>query len=344
MEPKASQNQIVRYKRLTELSTRVSSTLDLSALLFEIVNAAADLCDAEAASILLYDELKGELHFEAATNMDNPLLKGFTVPMSSIAGWIVTNKESLIISDAQKDERLFGTVGKSVNLSTKSLLGVPLLSKEKVIGVLEAINKLEGHFDEDDLEILAALGGQAAVAIENSRLFQQSDLIAELVHELRTPMASLNTAAHLLGKTGLSEAQREKFIGMILSETNRLSELTTTFLDLARLESGRAQFKSEQGSILPILEDCVAVMHNRAAEKNITLKIHAPEDLPEITADCDKLKQVFLNLISNAIKYNYPDGRVDIHISTSDGYLVVGVQDTGPGISEEARKNLFQKF
>lgn len=344
MDHKEAKNQITRYKRLTELSTRVSSTLDLSSLLFEIVNAAADLCEAEEASILLYDELKGELHFEAATNMDNPLLLGFTVPMSSIAGWIVTNKQPIIIKDAQKDNRHFGNVGKSVNLSIKSLLGVPLLSKDKVIGCLEAINKVTGEFDEDDLEILGALGGQAAVAIENSRLFQQSDLISEFVHELRTPMASLNTAAHLLGRQGITEVQREKFIGMIKSETYRLAELSTSFLDLAKLESGRAQFKAELGALLPILEDCVGVMNNRAAEKNISLTIHVRGELPEITADRDKLKQVFLNLISNAIKYNYDHGQVDIDVSSDDGHIIVSVKDTGPGIPDEARKGLFQKF
>ena len=345
MNHESAITQIERYKRLAELSTRVSSTLDLSALLFEIVEAAASLCEAEAASILLYDALKGELHFEAATNMDSPLMRGFIVPVdSSIAGWIVTNRQPIIITDAQRDERLFDAVGDTINMSTKSLLGVPLLFKDKVIGVLEAINKEAGDFSRDDLEILAALGSQAAVAIENSRLFQQSDLIAELVHELRTPMASLNTAAHLLGKKELSEPQRERFIGMIRKETNRLAEMTTTFLDLSRLESGRTQFKAEPTNVETLLEECVELMNNRAAEKNITLAIHSPKGVPEIRADHDKLKQVFLNLISNAIKYNYENGRVDITLSITPEYLRAEVQDTGPGISEEARLNLFQRF
>ena len=345
MDTELQTSRLERFQRLLQISSDLASTLDLNALLFRIVEAAADLCGAEAASILLYDRLKGELHFEMATNMDNPLLRGLVVPVdSSLAGWIVSNRQPVIIPDAQKDSRLFGAVGSTVNLSTHSLIGVPLLTKDKVIGVLEAINKRVGTFTDEDLSLLAALGGQAAVAIENSRLFQQSDLIAEMVHELRTPMASLNTAANLLGRQGISEAQRTRFIEIISAETNRLAELTTSFLDIARLESGRAQFHSEQVQIGPLVQSCIDVMQNRAAEKNITIEVQIPADLPLIIADSDKLKQVFLNLLSNAAKYNYPDGFIRITAGAQNGEIYVAVSDTGPGISAENMKNMFQKF
>ena len=227
-----------RYQRLIEISQDLTSTLDLDILLRHIVRAAADVCDAEQASILLYDQVKRELYFEATTNLDQPLMQGLSVPLEgSLAGWIVTNRQPLILSDANQDTRYFDGVAKLTSTRTTSLLGVPMINKDKVVGALEAINKRSGDFDAEDQQILANLGAQAALAIENARLFQQSDLIAELVHELRTPLASLNTATHLLLRPELPEDQRTHVAEMIRDEIFRLSDLASSFLDLARLES-----------------------------------------------------------------------------------------------------------
>jgi signal transduction histidine kinase len=235
-------------------------------------------------------------------------------------------------------------VGEAVHLTTGTLIGVPLIAKDKVVGALEVINKLNGDFTLDDQDLLLALGAQAAIAIENTRLFQQSDQIAELVHELRTPMASLNTAVHLLMRSDLEEARRRKIIDMVRSEIERLSELTTAFLDLSKLESGRAQFQSEQVDLRQMLQDCVDVMQNRANERNIRLELAAPTEIQPIVADRDKLKQVAINLLSNAIKYNYPGGSVKVVCQEQNDWINISVTDTGPGISAEGLKRLFEKF
>ena len=235
-----------RYRRLAEISRNLASTVDLNILLNRITEAAAHVCASEAASILLYDEKEGQLYFESATNLEEPLMRGLIVPVEgSIAGWIVTNQQPIIIHDTQNDPRHFAQIGKATNVTTTSLLGVPLIAKDKVIGALEAINKREGQFSQDDQEILMDLGAQAAVAIENARLFQQSDLIAEMVHELRTPLASLRTASHILLHKDINRDQLDKVVGIIDTETTRLIEMTTSFLDLARLESGRIPYTAD---------------------------------------------------------------------------------------------------
>ncbi len=199
-----------RYQRLIEIARDLASTLDLDTLLYRIVRVAADLSQAAEASILLYDEGKNELRFQAATNLDNPTIRGVSVPVEhSVAGWIVTHCEPLIIRDVKNDERHFGHINQTTTLKTKSLLGVPLIHKGEVVGVLEAVNKRVGEFDTEDQELLMTLGTQAAVAIQNARLFAQSDLISEFVHELRTPLASLNTAAHLLHSPKINADQRD---------------------------------------------------------------------------------------------------------------------------------------
>lgn len=333
-----------RYQRLIELSRDLASTLDLDTLLRRIVHVAAELCESEQASILLYDHVKGELYFEAATNLEQPMMSGLSVPVdSSIAGWIVTHRQPIIISDTSQDKRHFSNVAKVTNTNTRSLLGAPLITKDKVVGALEAINKRNGEFTTEDQEILITLGAQAAVAIENARLFQQSDLIADLVHELRTPLASLNTAVHLLLRTDVPDEQRSRISEIIRDEIFRLSEMTTSFLDLARLESGRAQFHPSHFDLGKLLEDCREMMHSRATEKGLTLYLESSPELPPVYADQDKIKQVVLNLVSNAIKYNSPAGSIWVK-ADADKDFVISVRDMGPGIPPESLPNLFQKF
>jgi signal transduction histidine kinase len=333
------------YLRVIEISRDLASTLDLDTLLDDIVNAAADITHAEAASILLYDDTARQLYFQVATNIDEPTMRGLVVPLEkSIAGWIVTNRKSVRIEDAHKDERFFSDVEQSIGYSTKSLLGIPLITKNKVVGVLEVVNKKRGKFTDPDESMLTVLGAQAAVAIENARLFQQSDLIQEFVHELRTPLASLSTATYLLLRPEMSREQRDQIVNNIHNETLRLNSLASSFLDLARLESGRVQFRKTRFSAADLLYEVRDVMMTKAQETNIQIRVDVPNDMPLMEADRDKIKQVLLNLVSNAIKYNRPNGSVIITGGFTDGELSMNVQDTGVGIPDEAITHLFEKF
>jgi signal transduction histidine kinase len=192
--------------------------------------------------------------------------------------------------------------------------------------------------------MLLVLGAQAAVAIENARLFQQSDLIAEFVHELRTPLSSLSTATYLLLRPEMSQEQRDQIIKNIHNETMRLNALASSFLDLARLESGRVQFRKNPFSIADLMYECKDVMASKALEDNIQLRVESPEGLPLLDADRDKIKQVFLNLLSNAIKYNRPNGTVMLRAEVKESEMILYVQDTGLGIPDESVPHLFEKF
>jgi signal transduction histidine kinase len=345
MTEQAQTSLLERYRRLAEISRNLASTVDLNILLNRITEAAAHVSGSEAASILLYDESQGQLYFESATNLDEPLMRGLIVPVEgSIAGWIITNGQPIIINDTQSDPRHFSQIGKATNVTTTSLLGVPLIAKDNVIGALEAINKLNGEFTQDDQEILMDLGAQAAVAIENARLFQQSDLIAEMVHELRTPLSSLRTASHLLLRKDVSHEQLKKVVGIIDVETTRLINMTTSFLDLARLESGRIPFSSELFDPNALLQECVGLMKDKAAERNLRLNLYVPNELATIKADRDKIKQVILNLVSNAINYNKPSGTITVAAHSHQNELVISVNDTGPGIRSAEIAHLFNKF
>jgi two-component system phosphate regulon sensor histidine kinase PhoR len=188
------------------------------------------------------------------------------------------------------------------------------------------------------------LGAQAAVAIENARLFQQSDLIAEFVHELRTPLASLSTATYLLLRPEMAREQRDQIVNNIHNETLRLNSLASSFLDLARLESGRVQFRKTRFSVADLLYECRDVMLTKAQETDVQIRIDVPNDMPLMEADRDKIKQVLLNLMSNAIKYNRSNGSVIVTGSYTEADLSIVVQDTGLGIPDDSIPHLFEKF
>lgn len=333
------------YLRLFDIARDLASTLDLDDLLNRIITAAANITGAEAASILLYDEAARQLHFQVATNLDEPIMRGLSVPLEgSIAGWIVLNRKPVHVADAQRDPRHFTLIEETTGFVTRSLLGVPLITKNKVVGVLEVLNKEEGAFSDADESLLSVLGAQAAIAIENTRLFQQFDLISEFVHELRTPLASLSTATYLLLRPEISREQHDQIVNSIRKETLRLNALASAFLDLARLESGRVQYHKTRFDLADLLHECRDVMASKASEEGVQMKIEAPDDLPLLEADRDKMKQVLLNLISNGIKYNRRRGAVTIRAAATESEVHIAVQDTGVGIPEEALPRLFEKF
>jgi len=333
------------YRRLIDIARDLASTLELDILLNRIVSAAVDLTEAAAASILLYDDTARQLHFQVATNLDLQTMRGLVVPLDgSIAGWIVTNRKPVLIDDAHADPRFYQNIEQVTRYPTESMLGVPLITKDKVVGVLEVINKQKGNFTDSDEDLIQVLSAQAAVAIENARLFQQSDLVTEFVHELRTPLATIGTATYLLLRPEISLEQRESIIQSIHSETMRLSSLTASFLDLARLESGRVQFHLTPFDLQTMLTECMQVMQSKADETRIRMSLEMPADFPEVVADRDKMKQVMLNLISNAIKYNSSNGLVEITAESNPKQWTLSIRDTGVGIPTKALPHLFQKF
>ena len=334
-----------RMERLMEVSRTLASTLELGKLLRKIIEAAKELTDSEAASIMLVDPSTGELRFEAATNMEEIML-GIVIPVEgSIAGWIVTHSEPVVVPDTGQDSRWSQKVDQQTSFVTRSILGVPLVTRDKSIGALEALNKRTGTFNQDDATTLQTLSAQAAIAIINARLFAQSDQIAEMVHELRTPLNSLSASTHLLLRPELPTERRSEIIKTMQRETLRLSQMTTDFLDLAKLESGRMRFTKENFDVRELTDECADVVRQQAAARGIAIQCHVAPAPQTLESDRGKIKQVILNLLTNAIKYNRENGGIIVSTYvTSDSYYSVSVADTGKGIPQEAMAHMFEKF
>jgi signal transduction histidine kinase len=342
-----SERRVARLERIIEVSRVINSTLNLEPLLHNIIQIATDLTATEASSILLLDKKTGELHFEAATGVKGKEVKPIVVPLdNSIAGWVVKEGEPLLIPDVRKDPRHYHQVDDMTKFSTRSILGVPLRVKDKVIGVLEVLNKTEDkEFTQDDVEALTILAAQAAIAIENARLFQQSDLLSEVAHELRTPLTSIRGYSKmLLLSEGIDQEKKLEFAETIHREAVRLGQMINDFLDLARLESGRTYIAQEPVNMIKIVNETLTILQPQATERQISIALQVPETLPTLIGDPVRLKQVMVNLVSNAVKYNREGGRVDIEVQIREDELNVAVKDTGRGIAEEDLPHIFEKF
>ena len=334
-----------RYDRLLEMTSDLVSTLELSTLLQMIVDAAKELTDSQVAALLLYNPQRNQLYFEAATvplRSDDTLIA--IPPENSVAGWIFTRREPLLVSDAPEDSRFFREIDLITSFHPDSILGVPLRTKEKTIGVIEAVNKLEGAFTEQDKHVLEALAAQAAIAIENTRLFKQSDIVSEMVHELRTPLSALSAAVHLLQRPELEDEQRSKIRQTIINEVQRLDELTTNFLELSRLESGRIRFEREPVLLEGLVRECIEIMRLQADSVGVLLETDFDRTLSPLMGDRNQLKRLLMNLITNAIKYNHKGGWVRISVQRKDDDALLMVSDNGKGIPTDDLPNLFKRF
>ncbi|MFH0814227.1 MAG: sensor domain-containing diguanylate cyclase, partial [Pseudomonadota bacterium] len=179
------QKKIQQLNTLVEMTALINSTLDPPSIRERAIEAATRLLGAEAGSLLLFDQEKGELYFEVAVGDKGKIVKSVRLKSGQgIAGWVIENGEPVISLDAPSDPRFYKGVDELSGFSTKNMICVPVRLKERLIGVLQAINKIGSSFDYDDLVILYALANQVAIAIENAQLHQEAmtDSLTGLYH------------------------------------------------------------------------------------------------------------------------------------------------------------------
>jgi len=167
------QEEVGTLNQLIQVTTQLNSTLNLNELLQLIMTSAAELLHAETSSLMLVDEETQELTFEVATGEPGQEAVKYRVPPGQgIAGWVVENAKPLVIDNPSEDPRFYGTIDKSIGFETRNILAVPLIVKDRVIGVVEVINKRDAPgFSQKDLELAVALTNQASVAIDNTRMY-----------------------------------------------------------------------------------------------------------------------------------------------------------------------------
>ena len=165
-------DQVAALKRLIEITGLLNTTLDLDELLQQIMSSAADLLGAETSSLLLVDEETGDLNITTATGESGQQVTRRQVPAhQGIAGWVVDNGEAAVVDSPKDDARFYAVMDQAIQFETRNMVAVPLKVRDETIGVVEVINKRDGSFSELDADLAQALANQAALAIDNARLY-----------------------------------------------------------------------------------------------------------------------------------------------------------------------------
>jgi len=349
---------VLHYSRLVEISVTLNSTLDLDRLLQFIVDSAADLVDSEGASILLVEMKTKDLVFAAATGTDRTTLAEIPVPLdSSLAGTVFREERPLIINEVASDPRHFREVGERINFKTRSLLGVPMRIQDKVTGVLEAVNKRDGMFDENDQQILSIIASQAAVAINNARLVDalqraydelgkldrlKSEFISIASHELRTPLALILGYATIL-KEDAGETASEH-VSAVLNSAMRMRSLIEDMTNLNLLRIGSAEMNFEMQPLQSVMRAAEEEVRETIQAKGQRLNVEMLEDTIQARVDGPKLSMALTNLLNNALRFTPAEGNISLRLTRRGEEAWFQVEDDGIGIQQEAIERIFQAF
>lgn len=334
--------ELERYKKLIAILRDLASTLDMDALLNRIVSGFWEVSESTSASIALYDSGEEQFYYHVRKDREDSGID-FSTILNRLTSKITSNKTTITINDFAAEASSFELDNADIG-SVDNIIIVPLLSKRELIGVLIGVNRESANYSETDVELLEALAVQSAIAIINSRLFHQSDLMAEFVHEMRTPLTSIGTATYLISRPDIPEEKVKSILQNINNEIKRLNDLATAFLELTRLRSGRARYQISQIDIEPIIDTAFQALQLVADERSVSLKKILPPTRSLIAVDRDKMFQVLINLINNSIKYNRENGWVIVRFGQDKQNWWIEVEDNGVGIPSEAIPRIFQRF
>ncbi|HVN54847.1 MAG TPA: ATP-binding protein [Anaerolineaceae bacterium] len=344
--------------RLVEVSLTLNSTLDPDRLLLYIIDTAGQLLDCEAVSVLLFDENDGKLRFAASTGSDPARLAQIPVPLDrSIAGTIFSENRPLIIHDVASDARHYATVGKQLHFEIRSLAGVPMRIRERVTGVLEALNKRSDQFDEEDLHILSIIASQAAVAIHNARLVQElqhayteisridqikSNFLALASHELRTPLGIILGYAAFLK----DEAQGElsEHASAVLSSAQQMRGVLEAMSNMTLMRTGALDLQIQPTPVQPVVQAAYSEVLPMAHARSQEISLFLPEEPVTVQADPAKLQLAFINMLNNAVRFSPTGGHIVIGAVEGPGKITIGIQDNGIGIPPTELERIFEEF
>jgi signal transduction histidine kinase len=281
----------------------------------------------------------------------------------SLAASVFRTNTPLMSNDAGEDPWVPPAVRDQLRID--NMLVVPLATGPRPLGVLQAINAKKGSFDEQDLRFTTLLGNRLASVIESSfarererALMQRlreadrtkSEFVSMLAHELSGPMTTIQGFGQSLSKDwdGVDAAKRTHILDILTKEIERLGRLVNDLLDVSRMEAGTLRYDFEPTPLREIVDNILTVHTSLQARQHLVM-IEVPEALPPVQADKDRLRQVLLNLLTNATRYS-PEGTtisIDaelMEVEPDEAYVKVGVHDEGIGIAPDDLDRVFSKF
>jgi GAF domain-containing protein/anti-sigma regulatory factor (Ser/Thr protein kinase) len=354
---------VSELEALGAVSQAVSSSLEVKVVLQRILEHACTMSDAGGGAIYAFDKLQGWFTLEAGHNMSPQLIEAVRQhPIhlgESVVGGCAARREAVQIPDLVQatPHPLYET---HIRAGVRSLLAVPLILQGEVLGALAVRRMRPGAFAPETVSLLQAFANQSAIALRNARLFREieeksreleqasrhkSQFVANMSHELRTPLAAILGYAELMqeGFYGALPEKSTDALTRIRANGKHLLGLINTVLDIAKIESGQFSLNLSEYALETVVETVRAATESLAQNKRLAFKTDVARPMPVGMGDEQRLTQVLLNLVGNAIKFT-DAGEVHVAAKTINGHFAVSVADTGPGIPERERTRIFEQF
>ncbi len=349
------------FLKICALTQEINQTFHLDQILYKLAFSTKEIVESEACSILLVDEEKGELFFEVALGEKGAELSKIRLPLSrkSIAGWVAINQLPLIVNDVSKDPRHSKDVDRRVNFTTRNILAAPICWEQETLGVIEAVNKVDGRkFTNNDKEYLRILASQASVAIKNARLFNElrtaqgrmiqaeklasiGILTSSIVHHIKGIVTVLEFPFHLLSQEEHVSDDTKTLIREAREAVHKLLLFTKKINSFSR----PAELALEAIRMNEFIESLLPLVENESHKRHIRIRKELSSDIPPIQADPVRMEQVFINIILNAFEaMSTGGGEITISIRQTNGWVEMSIADTGPGISAENISKIFKPF
>ena len=359
---------------LGQVSQAVSSSLDLQEVLTTIVSHAVQLSGADAGTIYELDEGIGEFAVRASHRMPEELLASIhrhplRLGDGNILDRAATARAAVQIPDlsAEVEDRVVITDVESPVVATllqagfQSLLTVPLIREQRVVGALVIRRQSPGEFPQPVVDLLQTFASQSVLAIENARLFEQvqetsrqlaeasrhkSQFLANMSHELRTPLNAIIGYSEMLQEEAedLGEEVFLPDLQRINAAGKHLLGLINDILDLSKIEAGRMDLFVESFEIGQLVRDVESIVQPLVENNGNTLVVECPDDVGSMQADQTKVRQTLFNLLSNAAKFT-DHGTISLTVQReADDWMTFAVADTGIGMTEEQLVRLFEAF
>jgi len=353
-------------RALGEVGRAVSSTLNLETVLATIVARATELAGLDGGSMWEYDDAREEFRLRATHGMPDELVDALrAAPIrkgEGALGRLAVTGEPVEIFDIANEpsypSRLRGVLTRH---GYRSVLAVPLLREDQLLGALAVNRNGPGGFAPEIVELMRTFATQSALAIQNARLFREieqksreleaasrhkSEFLANMSHELRTPLNAIIGFSEVLAEQlfGPVNEKQADYLNDILESGRHLLSLINDILDLSKIEAGRMELEASEFDLPRAIENALILVRERASRHGIELVHDVDAGLGAIRADERKVKQVLLNLLTNALKFTPDGGRVEVRARAFDGSAEISVADTGIGIAAEDQAAVFEEF
>ena len=356
--------KVDEMEALAEVGEAISSTLDADEVLTTIVEHAVELSGADGGSLMEYDEESGLFRVRTTYGTSDDVraqLKTVRIHVDeSFVGRAATSGMPVQVADLSEIERdphlrlLFDS-------GWRSLVVIPLVRPDRIVGALVVRRLTPGAFSDETCDMLTTFASQSAIALTNARLYQQlelqsrelattsqhkSDFLASMSHELRTPLNAVIGFSEVLLERMFGELndRQAEYVQDILDAGRHLLALLNDVLDLSKVEAGRMDLDITTFPAGDSIQSVLALVRERAGQIGVELRFDAADAPTHITADELRLKQVLLNLISNAVKFTPEGGSVTVRAWTGGPEVIITVTDTGIGIAESDRSRIFDSF